>query len=233
MTGCNLSPREALCHNIRAMDILEQLATAKDGAYAINMHQRVVFWNHAAERILGYRAEEVLNRRCFDVLGGTSEKEHRVCTANCSTVVFARRGEVAPSQTILARTKDGKSKWLSIVHILVPSPSRDAGALVHIFHDTTEEVEAKRLVSQFGALLAQGRQAPQASPCGSEPLEALTAREIEVLRLLSQGLGTKEIARQLVVQPITVRNHVQRLLAKLDVHNRLEAVAAASARGLL
>ena len=54
-----------------------------------------------------------------------------------------------------------------------------------------------------------------------------------MLQLLAQGLGTNAIAEMLVVRPITVRNHIYRILAMMGVHSRLEAVLAASRRGLL
>jgi DNA-binding NarL/FixJ family response regulator len=61
----------------------------------------------------------------------------------------------------------------------------------------------------------------------------LTARELEVLGLLAEGVGTAAIAAQLHLSPHTVRNHVKRILAKLEVHSRLEAVAVARQAGLL
>lgn len=61
----------------------------------------------------------------------------------------------------------------------------------------------------------------------------LTARELEVLVLLVEGLSTATIAQRLVVSPHTVRNHVQRILVKLEVHSKLEAVAVALRLGLV
>ena len=61
----------------------------------------------------------------------------------------------------------------------------------------------------------------------------LTRREREVLSLLASGSNSSEIARALVVSPNTVRTHVQSILAKLQVHSRLEAVAFATRHQLL
>ena len=61
----------------------------------------------------------------------------------------------------------------------------------------------------------------------------LTARELDVLRLLAQGLPNELIASKLVVSRNTVRNHVQRILAKLRVHSRLEAVTVAVREGIV
>jgi DNA-binding NarL/FixJ family response regulator len=61
----------------------------------------------------------------------------------------------------------------------------------------------------------------------------LTKRELEVLRLLADGLSQKEIAAQLVISSKTVAAHVQHILGKLGVHSRTQAVAQAYRRGLL
>ena len=57
-----------------------------------------------------------------------------------------------------------------------------------------------------------------------EIAELLTARELEVLLLLDQRLGTDEIAKRLFISEHTVRSHVKSLLAKLRVSSRREAV---------
>jgi DNA-binding NarL/FixJ family response regulator len=60
----------------------------------------------------------------------------------------------------------------------------------------------------------------------------LTQREVEVLRLVATGMSYKEIAAELVISHRTVQNHVQNTLGKLHMHNRVELVRFAIARGL-
>lgn len=67
----------------------------------------------------------------------------------------------------------------------------------------------------------------------SQADQALTRREREVLAFLADGVSNANIAAQLHISINTVRNHVQRLLTKLEAHSRLEAVAIAVKRGLL
>jgi len=62
--------------------------------------------------------------------------------------------------------------------------------------------------------------------------EALTAREREVLALVSQGRSNRDIGRQLYISPKTVSVHVSNVLAKLGAGGRTEAVAVARRRGL-
>jgi DNA-binding NarL/FixJ family response regulator len=64
------------------------------------------------------------------------------------------------------------------------------------------------------------------------PMPELTPREVEVLRLVATGMSYKEIAAELFVSHRTVQNHVQNTLGKLHLHNRVELVRFALARGL-
>jgi two-component system nitrate/nitrite response regulator NarL len=61
------------------------------------------------------------------------------------------------------------------------------------------------------------------------PIDALTAREREIARLLMRGLSNKEIASALVIEPATVKNHVHQILRKLAIRRRGQAVAVLGA----
>jgi DNA-binding NarL/FixJ family response regulator len=82
-------------------------------------------------------------------------------------------------------------------------------------------------------LLARVRVRLPAVPEEPPLLADLTKRELEVLRLLAEGLSQKEIARSLVISSKTVAAHIQHILGKLGVHSRAQAVAHAYRRGLL
>jgi DNA-binding NarL/FixJ family response regulator len=77
---------------------------------------------------------------------------------------------------------------------------------------------------------AQPARTPAAPPPGREPL---TAREREVLACAAEGLSTAAIAQRLNISVLTVRTHLRNVLAKLDAHSRLEAVALALREGLI
>ncbi|HEX9926081.1 MAG TPA: response regulator transcription factor, partial [Anaerolineae bacterium] len=64
-------------------------------------------------------------------------------------------------------------------------------------------------------------------------VESLTPRELEVLRLVAQGLQNKEIAAELVISERTVKFHVSSIMGKLGAGNRTEAVALAAQQGLI
>lgn len=67
----------------------------------------------------------------------------------------------------------------------------------------------------------------------TRPADAITEREVEVLELLSRGLGNKEMARELFVSEATVKSHLAHIYAKLGVDTRAGAVAAAIERRII
>ena len=124
-----------------------------------------------------------------------------------------------------------------------------AGASGFLLKDVTPEhlVNAVRLVRSGDALLAptitrrlvEKFAAP--SPAGAErrvttahaELSALTARELEVFGLLARGLSNAELAGRLHLSEATIKTHVARILAKLQLRDRAQAVVAAYETGLV
>jgi DNA-binding NarL/FixJ family response regulator len=118
-----------------------------------------------------------------------------------------------------------------------------AGASGFLLKDAGPEqlTEAIRVVAAGDALLAPsvtrrliddvvGAGRPRAAR--PPELEELTPRELEVLRLVAAGLSNAEIAERLVVEETTVKTHVSRLLAKLGLRDRVQAVILAYEIGL-
>jgi DNA-binding NarL/FixJ family response regulator len=84
----------------------------------------------------------------------------------------------------------------------------------------------RRVIEEFA------RRAPRDSP-PADAIAELTERELEVLRLMARGLSNAEIAEQLVITPGTAKTHVARILMKLDLRDRVQAVVFAYETGLV
>ena len=82
-------------------------------------------------------------------------------------------------------------------------------------------------------LLTLARDRERRLPEPTELVDPLTGREMEVLQLMAEGLDTRALAERLVLGQTTVRTHVAAILAKLEVHSRLEAVVKATRLNLL
>src|SRR5262245_22951791 len=119
-----------------------------------------------------------------------------------------------------------------------------AGASGFLLKDATaaELVHAIRVVAAGGALLAPSvtrrliadfARQPRPDPSFPRRLGALTQRETEVLRLIAHGLSNTEISNTLVIAEQTTKTYVGRILAKLDLRDRAQAVVLAYETGLV
>jgi DNA-binding NarL/FixJ family response regulator len=118
-----------------------------------------------------------------------------------------------------------------------------AGASGFLLKDVTAErlFDAVRVIAAGDALLAPGITrrlisefaAQHRGPGAPVALAALTPRETEVLRLVAEGLSNQEIAGHMVVSQETVKTHVSRVLGKLGLRDRTQAVVAAYESGLV
>ncbi|HEX3749297.1 MAG TPA: response regulator transcription factor [Streptosporangiaceae bacterium] len=91
----------------------------------------------------------------------------------------------------------------------------------------------RRLISEFAQLPPRGEDAAGRDPDAGAALAALTPRETQVLRLVAEGLSNPEIATRLVITEETVKTHVSRVLAKLGLRDRTQAVVTAYESGLV
>jgi DNA-binding NarL/FixJ family response regulator len=117
-----------------------------------------------------------------------------------------------------------------------------AGASGFLLKDApaAQLVDAIRVVAAGDALLAPtvtrrmiAEFARRPLPTEEPALAELTSRELEVLKLVARGRSNSEIARQLYISDATVKTHVKRVLAKLNLRDRVQAVVLAYESGLV
>jgi DNA-binding NarL/FixJ family response regulator len=111
----------------------------------------------------------------------------------------------------------------------------DAGARGFLLKEAPLDdlIRAVRMVADGGTYVDAGLSAILTTPEATDRLHALTKREREILRLLSDGMRNEQVARRLSISPLTVRTHVKNAMGKLEADTRTQAVATALRRSLI
>jgi DNA-binding CsgD family transcriptional regulator len=173
----------------------------------LDTEMRIQSWNDRLEKLVDRPASEIRGRRCWEVLDAVSPAGDRVCREGCTVVKEVLDGIVPQScKVVVGRHDDYRPVWMSTLAI-----SQGGSVVVaHVIQD-----ESGHGASAGGQLIS------------------LTPRQREMLQALAAGRSTRAIARQLTLSELTIRNHISGLLAALDCHTRLEAVAKGHRLGLI
>jgi len=219
-------------------ELLRIFESAADGVHAVDGEQRIIFWNQAAAKLLGFSAQEVLGRYCYDVIAGGDYEGHPFCRRGCPTIEAAKRGRSVQNYDVCSRRADASAVWLNVSALSVDDPEGRGRLAIHFFRDVTRRRQAEIFAQQTIEAVSRyrpGEGATEAEAGGSypAPVPRLTRREMEVLRLLACGTSLPAMARTLGITVTTVRNHIEHILGKLGVHNRLEAVVYAAQHKLV
>jgi DNA-binding CsgD family transcriptional regulator len=221
---------------MRAFDeTLERIARGGEAVFAVDSADRVILWNKACERLLNRPARNAIGKYCYDVLCGRDVNGNIYCHRNCAVAYQARERKDDPVKTFIlaAKTGDGKKKPIKTSMFSVSSYHPALKTLVHVLRDVQNQAPPSPAP------------APSKAPdkAAAEPLSpvtlaggdtvVLTEREKEILRSLAEGMGTLAIAKKFTIATVTVRNHVQSILHKLDVHTKVAAVVLAYRHGLV
>ena len=115
--------------------------------------------------------------------------------------------------------------------VRLPAQAHAARGAVAAIH-TVAAGDALLSPSVTSRVIERMAQGPQPDATRDARLDELTDRELEVLRLIARGLSNAEIAETLVIGDSTVKTHVKRILSKLGVRDRVQAVIFAYEAGL-
>jgi PAS domain S-box-containing protein len=207
-------------------------ARTGDAVFVVGPDYRISHWDHEASFLTGIRSEDVLGKRCYEVVLGERESGGPFCTYGCSVMQLARAGRPVSSYDMRVSSPSGGKRW---VNVSVLSIDSDEGPyIVHLLRDSQKTHETIEMAQSLIKLSKKGEKpAGEALVRGRNDLPALTSRQLEVLNLLAGGKSAKEIGRDLYLSEATVRNHIRALLQALDAHSQLEALAKAREVGLL
>lgn len=200
-----------------------------DAAFAIDLEGRILHWNRPAEEMLGHRREQVVGKKCYEVLRGIDRSGHPICRRGCDTLHQVQLGKKVPNCDLIVSTGAGKELCVNASVMVVRGNQAKPLALVHTFRDVTRHRQLEALGEQVLSSVGQFVGLSQTRPAPPQPVAAtqLTSREQEVLELLTQGADFHQVAEVLCISPCTARNHIQSILSKMGVHNKVEAVVQA------
>ncbi|MGE3151285.1 MAG: LuxR C-terminal-related transcriptional regulator [Nitrospiraceae bacterium] len=220
--------------------VMTMVSRTADGAMLVDEDGNVILWNKAAERLLGFRAQDVIGRPCREVLCGETLGGQPLCSPSCAIGSKLAGGGGVRNYDMQTHAKSGRVIWINISSLPVPSRKKGRFLAMHLFRDISKQIKVLRLAEELHALLSTPGAKAVSETTHKRPVsreaEALPAvsgalplseREKEVLRLLAVGKTSKEIADTLYISSVTVRNHIQHILEKLGAHSRLQALAIA------
>lgn len=199
------------------LKLLDALAFCSEPMFAINERHRIVFWNKAVHRLLGWSYDDVVGKTCGSVLAGDDHFGNRYCCDACPIISIAQRGEPIRQFGLTIRTKHDDHLPVDISVLKFELPTTKRIVLAHIVQ-LARQAEA---VAPPVPALANGAVHVDAR------VRELTSREIEVLGILAAGKNANDVAQHLGISPLTARNHIHHIFEKLEVHSKSEAVAFA------
>ena len=142
--------------------MLALMLEAPYGVYAVDMDQRIVFWNSAAERILGHKREDVFGLPCYEVCAslpqyGTSP----ICMEGCPSITLAKQGIIPPVSHVRMRQSSGKRKSVTVTPLIVQADHEgEPTILVHLFlthiRNAREKLNARNRMDAVLAALRRG-----------------------------------------------------------------------------
>jgi PAS domain S-box-containing protein len=227
--------------SMRQPEYLDTLCSTADGVFLVDSSQRIIRWNKGAEGILGFTDADVVDRHCFEVIAGRNRANKAHCRSGCHVQECLANRDLVENFDVMTRTKTGGNIWLNVSVIAVNGGDPIAA---HVVRDVTRDRHRGEAIEQFLATLGiygtprdrhgeRARRVVSKHPQQPETPATLSRREIEVLTLIAEGLSTKAVAQRLKISHYTARNHIQNILAKLELHSKAQVVAYAFRKGLL
>lgn len=215
--------------------LLQLVQGTGDAAFVVDASGRISAWNLAAEALFGLSSEEVTDRPCHEILQGIQESGP-FCSQHCSIHQALETNRPVANFDLQLQTKRGR-EWCNLTIEMVTAPESSERCAVHL----VRRLDIHKLIEELGRVVIASQTTGESeaaaklisSSLATAPNVELTAREKEILQMLAQGKGTRVIADQLYISPVTVNNHVQHIMDKLDSHSRLEVVVRAREAGII
>jgi PAS domain S-box-containing protein len=202
-----------------------------DAAFAVDGAGQISAWNRAAVQLFGVSESEAIGTRCHQLLQ-CADEDGIICSEDCLIQRAAQDNLPRTNFDLRVQTKTGKL-WCNLSTLIVSDP-KGARHAIYIVRPREMRKRLEQALSEFVRIQnrnsGNGLHLISSMPGINVPL---TSREIEVLKSLANGDGTRAIANRLNISSATVNNHIKHILTKLDAHTRLEAIRHAESAGMI
>ena len=196
-----------------------------DAVFGIDENRNVRFWNKGCENLLGFSPQQAIGRPCAELLCGEDLQGNKVCGPDCPIAKFHDVQTPNCNFDLILKPGTGTPIMVNIGSYYTSRLDQEDNNDAHVFH-SMRQVNCHQLIQRLSNDSCNAEQK-------NNRIHKLSKREYEILQLLPKGIVTVDMADQLDISPATVRNHVKNIFAKLDVHNRAEAVTYAMQNGMM
>jgi PAS domain S-box-containing protein len=200
-----------------------------DAMFAVDAAGRITAWNSAAAELFGKSEQEVLTVPCHEILMCSDDNE-MFCLEQCVITRAAQEDWPLANFDLRLQTKSGK-QWCNVSTVIASDPGSGTRQTLYIVRPREMRKRLEQALAEF--MRTNCKAGSNAAATASANNARLTSREIEVLKSLAKGHGTRTIASQLNISSATVNNHIKHILTKFHVHTRLEAIRHAESAGVI
>jgi PAS domain S-box-containing protein len=215
-------------------ELFSLLEHTADAAYTVTEDGEICSWNHAAECLLGFPANEVLHRNIDDVLEARDALGTPALAGGNEAMTRTWDGTFGgvPNFDLEVKTRSSDRIWVNVSTIVFDNSRTGRRLFVRLAHDVDQRHRNEELLNRMVEGARQFVSLAE-NAASHAPVASLSDQERRILTLFAEGGDPATIARTLNISPQTLRNHLHHINRKLRTHNRLEAVTHAQRRGLI
>lgn len=190
-----------------------------DAVFAVNSSGRVIYGNEPLMQLCGCSRDELIGLPCYDALKAKALNGDKFCGPDCPVAQSLADNGSAKNVDVVLQRQDGLDEWVNIGALLAP-PEWQPASIVF----TLRPFNIRRIIDRFTVDKKENT---------LQKRNGLTRRELQVVRKIAQGEKVPLISEDLNICITTVRNHINNIYHKLELHSRAEIVSYAYKNNLI
>jgi len=202
----------------------EMFECTTDAVFGTDRHMRVRFWNKFCEELFNINKSKALGRKCYELICGKDMLGNDFCGSDCKIGKHHDKSSPNRNWDLVIKPNGGENVVVNIGSYYTTGHSDNSDTDIRVFH-SMRTINCHQLIRRLAL--------KSVTTADDNNINRLSKREYEILRLVSSGISTKNIADQLGISHTTVRNHIKNIYAKLEVHSQAEAINCAMRHGVV